>query len=92
MTAATIDIVEKLGVKDNERISSKVTEALRSGNPEILSDLDNIRNNYGLTKEEMSLVYLSEFSQAGKVLAEASIISRAKEKQIKKHLIRMLWS
>ena len=80
MTAATIDIVEKLGVKDNERISSKVTEALRSGNPEILSDLDNIRNNYGLTKEEMSLVYLSEFSQAGKVLAEASIISRAKRK------------
>jgi len=77
VTAATIDIVEKLGVKDNERISSKVTEALRSGDPEILSDLDKIRNNYGLTKEEMSLVYLSEFSQAGKVLAEASIISRA---------------
>jgi len=83
VTAATIDIVEKLGVKDNERISSKVTEALRSGDPEILSELDKIRNNYGLTKEEMSLIYLSEFSQAGKVLAEASIISRAQRKAYK---------
>ena len=83
VTAATIDIIEKLGVKDNERISSKVTEALRSGDPEILSELDKIRNNYGLTKEEMSLVYLSEFSQAGKVLAEASIISRAQRKAYK---------
>lgn len=80
VTAATLDIIEELNVGENERITSAVSNAIRDGNPQILSKLDEIRNNYNLSKEEMSLVYLSEFSKAGKTLAEASIIKKAQTK------------
>jgi hypothetical protein len=83
VTAATLDIIEELKVGSDERITSAVSNAIRDGNPEILSKLDDIRNNYGLSREEMSLVYLSEFSKAGKTLAEASIIKRAQTKAMK---------
>jgi len=83
VTAATLDIIEELNVGADERITSAVSNAIRDGNPEILSKLDDIRNNYGLSREEMSLVYLSEFSKAGKTLAEASIIKRAQTKAMR---------
>ena len=83
VTAATLDIIEELNVGADERITSAVSNAIRDGNPEILSKLDDIRNNYGLSREEMSLVYLSEFSKAGKTLAEASIIKRAQTRAMR---------
>lgn len=76
VTAATMDIIEELGVNPNERISSAVVRGIREGtiSPERLND---IRSTYNLSREEMSYIYLSDMSRAARVLAEASAISRA---------------
>jgi hypothetical protein len=76
VTAATMDIIEELGVNPNERISSAVARGIREGT--ISPDrLNEIRSTYNLSREEMSYIYLSDLSRAGRVLAEASAISRA---------------
>jgi len=76
VTAATMDIIEELGINPNERISSAVARGIREGtiSPERLNE---IRSTYNLSREEMSYIYLSDLSRAGRVLAEASAISRA---------------
>lgn len=76
VTAATMDIIDELDVGPSERISSAVARAISDGRitPERLNE---IRSNYNLSREEMSYIYLSDLSRAGRVLAEASVISRA---------------
>lgn len=85
VAAATIDIVETLDIGPNERITSAVARALRlpEDDPASLTidALEQIRDRYGLSREEMSYVYLSDLSEAGKTLAEASRISRARTRQ-----------
>jgi hypothetical protein len=79
VTAATLDIVEELGVGPTERISSAVARAISDGRitPERLNE---IRSTYNLSREEMSYIYLSDLSRAGRVLAEASTIARATDR------------
>jgi hypothetical protein len=76
VTAATMDIIEELNINPDERISSAVSRGIREGtiSPERLNE---IRSTYNLSREEMSYIYLSDLSRAGRVLAEASAISRA---------------
>ena len=80
VTAATIDLLDTFKVKEGERITSAVARAISDPNasPQIISKLDDIRAKYNLTKEQMSLIYLAEVSESGKILAEQSIIARAK--------------
>jgi len=80
VTAATIDLLDTFQVKEGERITSAVARAISDPNasPQIISKLDDIRAKYNLTKEQMSLIYLAEVSESGKILAEQSIIARAK--------------
>ena len=82
VTAATVDLLDTFQVKEGERITSAVSNALKDpdANPQIISQLDDIRNKYNLTREQMSLIYLAEVSEAGKILAEQSIIAKAKRK------------
>jgi len=82
VTAATIDLLDTFKVKEGERITSAVARAISDPNasPQIISKLDDIRAKYNLTKEQMSLIYLAEVSESGKILAEQSIIARAKGK------------
>lgn len=76
VTAATMDIIDELGVGPNERITSAVARGIREGtiSPE---RLNTIRSDYNLSREEMSYIYLSDLSAMGRGLAEAATIGRA---------------
>lgn len=80
MTAATLDIIDELDVPKGKRITSAVADKIRNGEVEITGRINEIREEYNLTKEQFSLIYLAEVSNAGKILAEQSIISRAADK------------
>ena len=79
ITAATIDIADQFDLKPNQRITSAIASKLDDsveGGLEI-DKLELIRNKYGLTKQQMSYVYLADVSRAGKILSEQSKIARA---------------
>jgi hypothetical protein len=77
LTAATIDIVEELQINEGERITSAIANKIRSGDVAIVDKVNEIRQKYNLSQEQFSLLYLAEVSNAGKILAEQSIISKA---------------
>lgn len=77
LTAATIDIVEELDIKEGERITSAIANKIRNGDVAIVDKVNEIRQKYNLSQEQFSLLYLAEVSNAGKILAEQSIISKA---------------
>lgn len=76
ITAATIDMTERLNIKPEERISSAVARGIQEGEIDS-SYLAAIRDKYNLSKEQTSYIFLADLSQAGKTLAEASFISKS---------------
>ena len=81
IAAATLDLVEELDVARGERISSAVARGLESG--KITTDrVEEIVNDYGLSREEFSYVFLSDLSEAGRTLGEAGRMSREVQKKI----------
>jgi hypothetical protein len=78
ITAATIDMTERLNINPNERISSAVARGLQDKNGIIdNSYLKELRDKYNLSKEQFSYIFLADLSQAGKTLAEASFLSKS---------------
>jgi hypothetical protein len=82
ITAATIELSERLDLKPNQRITSAVAGAIDEGVVDVRKIIPDIRDKYNLSKEQFSLIYLADLSNAGKKLAEASKISRAVDKQV----------
>jgi len=83
ITAATIDIAEDLKIKSNERVTSAVARQLDDEGVDsglVIDSLEKIRKKYGLTRQQMSYVYLADVSRAGKILAEQSRIAKATKK------------
>ena len=80
ITAAASDIVDKLEIGPNERISSSIARALSKDPSESGSistkEITDILDSYAITREEFSNVYLAELSEAGKTLGQAGFISR----------------
>lgn len=79
VAAASIDLMQqgKLNIKDGERITQSVADAIRNDETgEIFGILEDVRSKYGLSKDEFSLIYLSEVSRAGQTLGFASAIKR----------------
>ena len=80
ITAAASDIVDKLDIGPNERISSAIATALSKESSEAGSittkEITDILNDYAITREEFSNVFLSELSEAGKILGQAGQVSR----------------
>jgi hypothetical protein len=64
-----------VGLGENQRITSWISEAIDAGRLDT-AELKKFREHFGLTKEQMSLIWLSEFSEAGRRLAEASTLKR----------------
>ena len=81
ITAATLDIADKIPIEKGERITSAVARYLSKATPaqfkKRFGELDSIRKKYGLSKEDMSLIYLSDLSEAGRILNQASQLSKA---------------
>ena len=75
ITAAAFDLSEKINLQPNQRVSSALADALESGTI-ATKEVNDIISNYGLTKEEFSYIFLSDLSEAGRVLGQAGMISR----------------
>lgn len=66
---------QKLNIQGSERITESVANALRGeGSEEAFEVLEGIRKKYGLSKDEFSLIYMSEASRAGRILGFQSAI------------------
>jgi len=79
VAAASIDLMksDRLDIKDNERITQGIADAIRNDETgEVFDLLKEVRTNYGLSKDEFSLIYLSEVSRAGQTLGFASAVKR----------------
>ena len=79
VAAASIDLMNsgKLRINNNERVTQGISDAIRNDETgEIFGILETIRDKYGLSKDEFSLIYLSEVSRAGQTLGYASAIKR----------------
>ena len=75
ITAASIELGKKLKLKKGERITEGVSRAIDAGKIST-EELTEFLGEFGLTKQEFSLMYMADFSAAGRRLAEASKIKR----------------
>lgn len=79
VAAASIDLMKSggLNIRDNERITQGIADAIRDDETgEVFKILEDVRNKYGLSRDEFSLIYLSEVSRAGQTLGFASAVKR----------------
>ena len=89
ITAATLDISKELNVPEGTRITAAIAERIRSEGIDggsTFKVLDDIKSKYGLTSDQLSLIYLADLSDAGRTLAEASIVKRSTQQASKKSL------
>jgi len=76
ITAATIELADTINLKPNERITSKISSLIDGGDIDVTKVIPDLMEKYDLTKEQFSLIYLADLSEAGKKLAEASQIAK----------------
>lgn len=83
ITAATLQVSKKLQLKEGERITEGITRLIRNGELDKVKDIRNIMDEHNLTLDQFSLVYYAEMSEAGRTLAQASIVKRAVDPKLK---------
>ena len=80
IAAASVDLMRdlKLDTKSGDiRITEAIANKLRDGDSqEVFTILKNVKDKYGLSKDEFSMIYLSEVSRAGQTLGFQSAIKR----------------
>tara|TARA_R100000278_G_scaffold68178_1_gene54140 strand:+ start:497 stop:3841 length:3345 start_codon:yes stop_codon:yes gene_type:complete len=80
IAAASVDLMRelKLDTKGSDiRITEAIANKLRDGEAqEVFTILKNVKDKYGLSKDEFSMIYLSEVSRAGQTLGFQSAIKR----------------
>ena len=80
IAAASIDLMRelKLDTKGGDiRITEAIANKMRDGDSqEVFTILKNVKDKYGLSKDEFSMIYLSEVSRAGQTLGYQSAIKR----------------
>ena len=90
ITAATLDISKQLEVPEGTRITATIAERIRTSGLDASDNtykvLDDIKTKYSLTSNQLSLIYLADLSDAGRALAEASIIKKGTQQAGQKSL------
>lgn len=80
IAAASVDLMNefKLDTQGGEiRITQAIADAMQGeGSERVFNILNTVKNKYGLTKEEFSLIYMAEVSRAGQTLGFQSAIKR----------------
>ena len=80
IAAAAVDLQRSMELKTEGgtlRITESVANMMRDGKgSEAFDILDKVKDKYGLSKDEMSLIYMAEASRAGQILGFASAIKR----------------
>lgn len=83
IAAASVDLMNefKLDTQGGEiRITEAIANAMQGeGSERVFNILNTVKNKYGLTKEEFSLIYMAEVSRAGQTLGFQSAIKRGGE-------------
>lgn len=75
ITAAAIELGEKLKVKKDQRITSAIRTAISEGQIST-KEVDDILAKYNISYDEFSLMHQAEMSEAGRKLAEMSAVAR----------------
>lgn len=75
ITAAAIELGEKLGVKKDQRITSAVRTAIAEQRLQS-KEVDDILAKYNISYDEFSLMHQAEISEAGRKLNEMAQIAR----------------
>ena len=75
ITAAAIELGEKLQVKKDQRITSAIRTAIAEGRIQS-KEMDDILAKYNISYDEFSLMHQAEMSEAGRKLAEMSAVAR----------------
>ena len=90
ITAAAIQIKDKLKLKKGDRITTGLHRLLDEGKLTELEDIQKVLGEHNLTMDQFSLVFLSEISEAGKTLGSMSRLSKVKGKTVKTEVGKML--
>ena len=90
ITAAAIQIKDKLKLKKGDRITTGLHRLLDEGKMDELADIQKVLGEHNLTMDQFSLVFLSEISEAGKTLGSMARLSKVKGKKVKTEVGRML--
>tara|TARA_R110002073_G_scaffold39561_1_gene112776 strand:- start:616 stop:4173 length:3558 start_codon:yes stop_codon:yes gene_type:complete len=78
LSAAAIEISRDMGVKVGDdgvpqaRITEVLADSIRKGDGKAATVVDEIREKYGLSREQISAVYAAEISEAGSILRLAA--------------------
>lgn len=75
ITAAALEVADKIKLKEGERISTALAQAMDDGVINTKT-IDEIIDTYGLTREEFGYVFLSDLSEAGRTLGAAGQVAK----------------
>ena len=86
ITAAAIKIKQKIRPEKNERVTSALQRAMERNETGLLDDVSNILEEHNLNYDTFSYFFLSEVSDAGRVLGGMGKLSReiSEKSKIKK--------
>lgn len=73
IAAAGYEVAEEMGVTDDmvkqgKRITEVIADSISNGDGKALAVIDNIREKYSLSREQLSVAYASEVSDAARIL------------------------
>jgi len=77
IVAAAIRAKDVLKLKEGERVTSALQEALSKRDIDIFDEVGDILEEHNLTYDEFSLFYLAEVSEAGRTLGSQSQLKRS---------------
>ena len=87
ITGAALQLTERLKIEPDQRISSALADALSlpagAANSISAKEVDDIINDYGLSREEFGYIFLSDLSEAGRTLGAAGKVSKEIARQQK---------
>ena len=73
ITAAGYEVANELGVTDDmikqgKRITEVIADSIRDGDGKAMAVIDTVREKYSLSREQLSVAYASEVSDAARIL------------------------
>ena len=73
ITAAGYEVANELGVTDDmikqgKRITEVIADSIRDGDGKAMAVIDQVREKYSLSREQLSVAYASEVSDAARIL------------------------
>lgn len=78
ITAAAIRVADELKIKEGDRITTSIFNAINDGTVEV-ANIDSILREHNLSLDQFSLIYMSEISDAARKLQMAGQVKKARK-------------